>query len=84
MTDKCFAYIFAPANPDVDDDRLLDLWEYALFGSTAGNPFAPITSGTTILETTTGALRSVEVRDLYLLSDPAHPRRFMRLHVSAP
>ena len=50
--------------------------------STTGNPFAPITGGTTILESTTGALRSVEVRDLYLLTDPAHPRRFMRLEVS--
>ena len=54
----------------------------ALARSTAGNPFAPITGGTTILESTTGALRSVEVRDLYLLTDPAHPRRFLRLEVS--
>ncbi len=54
-----------------------------LASSIAGNPFVPITGGTTILETTTGALRSVEVRDLHLLTDPAHPRRFMRLKLSS-
>ena len=30
-------YIFAPANPDFDGDGLLDLWEYARFGTTAGH-----------------------------------------------
>ena len=52
--------------------------------SSSGNPFALITAGTTILETTTGPLRSVEVRDLYLIGDMAHPLRFMRLRVTNP
>ena len=64
-------------------DTLTGPWT-DLASSTAGNPFAPITSGTTILESTTGPLRSVEIRDLYLLSDPAHPRRFMRLQLTQP
>ena len=51
---------------------------------TLGNPFAPINSGTSIFESTTGSLRGVEVRDLYLLNVPAHPRRFMRLKATAP
>jgi hypothetical protein len=33
--DKGYAYVFAPANPDFDGDGLLDIWEYAWFGSTA-------------------------------------------------
>ncbi len=32
----------------------------------------------------TANLRSVEVRDVYLLTDPAHPRRFMRLQLTQP
>ncbi len=64
-------------------DTLTGPW-LDLARSTAGNPFAPITAGTTILETTTGPLRSVEVRDVYLLADPAHPRRFMRLQLTQP
>ena len=31
-------------------------------------------------ETGAAALRTVEVRDLFLTTDPAHPRRFLRLH----
>ena len=33
------------------------------------------------VESGSGDVRAVEVRDLYLRSDPAHPRRFMRLQV---
>ena len=36
------------------------------------------------IESTTGSLRGVEVRDLYFLNDPAHPRRFMRLKTTVP
>jgi len=35
VTGKGFAYVFAPADPDWDNDGLLDLWEYARFGSIA-------------------------------------------------
>jgi hypothetical protein len=51
---------------------------------TNGYPFSAVVPGATILESTTGGIRSVAVRDIYLLTDPAHPRRFMRLRVSAP
>jgi autotransporter-associated beta strand protein len=40
--------------------------------------------GVTITETGTGATRSVEIRDLYLTTDPVHPRRFMRVQVTKP
>jgi hypothetical protein len=32
---KGFVYGYTPSNPDADDDGLLDLWEYAHFGSTS-------------------------------------------------
>jgi hypothetical protein len=35
--DKGAAYIFAPANHDFDGDGLLDIWEYARFGTTDGH-----------------------------------------------
>jgi hypothetical protein len=35
-----------------------------------------------VTESDTGATRTVEVRDDYLVSDPAHPKRFMRLQVT--
>lgn len=37
LRDKGSAYIFAPANPDSDAEGLLDLWEYAHLGTTAGH-----------------------------------------------
>lgn len=52
--------------------------------STGGNPFEVLAAGTGILESTAGATRSVEVRDLFLITDPEHRRRFMRLHVTSP
>ena len=64
-------------------DTLVGPWT-DLASSTNGNPFTTITTGATILESTTGPLRSVEVRDLYPLTDPAHPRRFMRLKATKP
>ena len=50
MLDKGFAYIFAPADPDLDDDGLLDLWEYARFGSTAAHSALDDTDGDGIVE----------------------------------
>jgi hypothetical protein len=64
-------------------DTLTGPWT-ELARSTDGNPFDVMTAGTAIIESTRGATRSVEVRDVYTLTDPAHPRRFMRLHVSIP
>ena len=49
--------------------------------STGGAVFAVITSGATATESGTGATRTVEVRDAFLTSDPAHPRRFLRVQV---
>ena len=40
--------------------------------------------GVTVTEPASGAVRSVTVRDLHLMSDPAHPRRFLRLSVTRP
>ncbi len=37
IADKGSTYIYAPANNDFDGDGLLDLWEYARFGTTAGH-----------------------------------------------
>ncbi len=52
--------------------------------STAGAAFTALVGGVTLTETGSGATRNVEVRDLYLLTDPAHPRRFLRLEVTGP
>jgi hypothetical protein len=40
-----------------------------------------LTDGVGITENPAGARTTVEVRDLYLLTNPAHPRRFLRLEV---
>jgi hypothetical protein len=50
--------------------------------STGGDPFDPVTAGVTILELTVGALRAVEVRDIFQMTDPGHPQRFLRLKLS--
>lgn len=39
--------------------------------------------GVTVSETGSGSNRNVQVRDLYSINDPAHPRRFMRLKVTS-
>lgn len=44
--------------------------------SISGGPFAPTTNAA---ETGTGTSRNVTVTDFYPISDPAHPRRFLRL-----
>ena len=50
--------------------------------STAGATMVALVAGVNVAETGSGALRTVEVRDLFLTSDPAHPRRFLRLHAA--
>ena len=49
--------------------------------STGGAAFTAIAAGATATETGIGATRTVEVRDIYLTTDPAHPLRFLRLQV---
>jgi hypothetical protein len=55
-----------------------------LAASVNGGATAPLVVGVTVTEIGTGATRSVEVRDVYLTTDPAHPRRFMRVQVAKP
>ena len=50
--------------------------------SANGAATAPLLGGVTVTESPSGGVRNVEVRDLYLTSDPAHPRRFLRLQIS--
>ncbi len=52
--------------------------------SSSGGAFAPLLGGVDVAETGAGATRTVEVRDLYLTTDPGHPRRFLRLQVTEP
>jgi hypothetical protein len=52
--------------------------------SVSGGPMTALVGGVTVTETGTGATRGVEVRDLYLTGDPAHPQRFMRVKVTKP
>ena len=49
--------------------------------SRGGGAFAALVPGPDITESGDGELRAVVVRDLYLRSDTAHPRRFMRVQV---
>jgi hypothetical protein len=53
----------------------------ASVGATATTPFP---GGATVVETGTGATRRVEVRDVYLTTDPLHPGRFLRVQVTWP
>ena len=50
--------------------------------STAGAPFVLLAPGAAATETGTGNTRQVTVTDLYPVTDPAHPRRFMRLKIT--
>lgn len=52
-----------------------------LAASSGGGAFVPLVPGAGISESGEGDVRAVEVRDVYLRSDPEHPRRFMRLQV---
>ncbi len=46
-----------------------------------GGTTAPLVTGVPVSETETGMIRSAEVRDLYLMNDPLHPHRFLRIVV---
>ena len=52
--------------------------------SSAGAPFTALIGGVTVTETGSGTTRAVTVDDLYSVTDPAHPRRFLRLRVTNP
>jgi autotransporter-associated beta strand protein len=52
--------------------------------STGAAATTPLVGGVTVTETGAGATRSVEVRDLYLATDPLHPQRFLRVQVMWP
>ena len=64
-------------------DNLAGPWT-DLAASVNGTATAPLLAGVTVMETGSGATRSVEVRDLYLIGDPLHPRRSMRVQVTKP
>lgn len=55
-----------------------------LAASTSGAPTNPLIGTVGVTEAGTGAIRSVEVRDLYLIGDPLHPARFLRVIVTRP
>ena len=63
-------------------DSLAGPWT-DLARSNGGAAFAPLVAGVAITEGS-GTIRSAEVRDAYAITDPAHPRRFLRLRVSSP
>ena len=52
--------------------------------STGGNPFVVLEAGASVTDPGTGNARAVTVTDLYLVDDPAHPKRFMRMQVTSP
>jgi hypothetical protein len=49
--------------------------------STNGTPFTAIAPGALVNETGAGTVKNVESTDIILITDPAHPKRFMRLEV---
>ena len=52
--------------------------------SVSGTPTTALVVGASVYEASVGVNRTVEVRDLYLTADPAHPQRFMRVQVTGP
>jgi hypothetical protein len=52
--------------------------------SVNGAAFTVLASGTSVNETGTGNTRAVTVGDPCLMTDPAHPQRFLRLKVTRP
>jgi hypothetical protein len=76
------------ANTDISmtvqaSDTLSGGW-INLARSTAGGAFTALVGGVTVNETGAGATRTIEVRDIYLITDPDHPQRFLRLDVTRP
>jgi len=46
--------------------------------------FVSLVAGVTATETGTGTARAVTVTDIYQVTDPSHPHRFMRLQITNP
>jgi hypothetical protein len=59
----------------------LSVWA-DLARSAGGEPMIPLAAGVSLSENGIGVRRTVEFRDLYLTTDSAHPRRFLRLHAA--
>jgi autotransporter-associated beta strand protein len=62
-------------------DALASPWA-EIARSTNGNAFAATAPAATVNESGTGPTRAVETTDIHLITDPAHPKRFMRLEVA--
>ncbi len=56
-------------------------WQ-GLARSANGGPFVLLEPNAEVVETGTGNARAVAVSDRFLMDDPAHPKRFIRLEVS--
>ncbi|MEO5714862.1 MAG: LamG-like jellyroll fold domain-containing protein [Luteolibacter sp.] len=69
----CVQAAESPAGPWID-----------IASSTAGAAFIATAPDATVEETGTGSTRDVRVSDIYLLNQPSHPARFMRLQVNRP
>lgn len=61
-------------------DSLAGPWTN-LAASNGGSAFQVAASGAGVVETGTGLMRQVTVTDLFPVTDPAHPQRFLRLKV---
>ena len=55
-----------------------------LASSVNGAAMSPVLGGVVVTETGAGATRNVEVRDIYLIDDPLHTRRFLRVEAAWP
>ncbi len=64
-------------------DVLTNTWT-DLAQSVGGTPFTVLTSGAIINEVVGATSSAVSVQDIYLITDPAHPQRFLRLRVTNP
>ncbi|MEK7953241.1 LamG-like jellyroll fold domain-containing protein [Luteolibacter soli] len=66
------------------DDLTSENWQ-PIARSAGGSPFTDIIqnlpTGATIQETGTGATRTVQISDIQMTNDPAHPKRFLKLQV---
>lgn len=61
-------------------DSLTSTWS-EIARSTNGAAFTAIAPGALVSESGSGTVRNVETTDIVLITDPAHPKRFMRLEV---
>jgi autotransporter-associated beta strand protein len=65
----------------VASDHLVGGWT-AIASSVNGAAFSVVLPGAAVSESGAGAIRNVQATDVYLVSDPAHTHRFMRLEVT--